>query len=63
MPEKATVERSRKAKRAGRAPTTQAETAPEAGSVEAQDEQPRSTDESGDRIASRQDVEKLRKER
>jgi hypothetical protein len=56
-------EASRAAAAAGIPGVAVPETASEAAGVEAQDEQSRSTDESGDRIASRQDVKKLRAKR
>jgi hypothetical protein len=61
--EKRAAEANRAAAAAGMPGVAVPETGPEAASVEAQDEQGRSTDESGDRIASRPDVEKLRPKR
>jgi hypothetical protein len=61
--EKRVAEASRAAAAAGIPGVAVPETASETASAQAQDEQSRSTDESGDRIASRQDMEKLRSKR
>ena len=61
--EKRAAEANRAAAAAGIPGVAVPETASEAAGVQAQDEQSRSTDESGDRIASRQDVKKLRAKR
>jgi len=60
---KRAAEANRAAAAAGIPGVTVPESASEAAVAQAQDEQSQSTDESGDRIASRQDVERLRPKR
>jgi hypothetical protein len=61
--EKRAAEANRAAAAAGIPGVAVPEIASEAASVQAQDEPSQSTGESGDRIASRQDMEKLRPKR